>query len=156
MSDAGDRVLPPCGMYKTGSRLGDIPAGRLVYFHNHGDPSPAVFLPDGWIENRARFSSVGVSIPGDWWAVTLDALAPEGFYRVREAFTCCEKNCRQFHVDQLVQLGYTAEAEPIVFEVSVIDLMLEIPDEGTPISRARISKLAPLKTHVRFSDPKPP
>ena len=34
--------LPPCGLYRTRRALGtSIPEGRLVYFHNHGDPGLA-------------------------------------------------------------------------------------------------------------------
>ena len=147
-------ALPPCGLYRTTVALGtEVPAGRLVYFHNHGDPGPGVYLPTSWLQNRARFAESGVLLPGRWWAATLDALAPEGFYRVRETFHCCEKRCQTFEVDQLVQLGYTAEAEPLLFVPEVIDSVLIIPDRGARIDRARISKLQPLKTPVSSSEP---
>src|SRR6185436_5605612 len=100
-------ALPPCGLYRTKKQLGDaVPAGRLVYFHNHGDPGPGVYLPSGWSANRARWHDRGTPIPDPVWAETLQPLAPEGLYRVRETFTCCEKNCRSFEPELLVQLGY--------------------------------------------------
>jgi hypothetical protein len=35
--------LPPCGIYRTSQPLGDhVPAGQLVFFHNHGDPGPGI------------------------------------------------------------------------------------------------------------------
>ena len=47
--------LPPCGIYRTDLALGDeVPAGRLVYFHDHGDPGPGIYLPRDWVANRAR------------------------------------------------------------------------------------------------------
>lgn len=153
MSDApgdagGGRPLPPCGLYRTTTRLAEVPAGRLVYFHNHGDPGPGIYLPTGWRQNRALFDEKGVMIPGGWWAATLDPLPAEGFYRVTRAFHCCEKRCTSFEVDQLLQLGYTGEATPLVFVPEVIDAVLSIPEQGTVIDRARLANLAPLKTPV--------
>lgn len=141
--------LPPCGLYRTTQPLGDrVPVGRLVYFHNHGDPGPGVYLPTGWRQNRALFDAEGVLLPGRWWAATLDPLAAEGFYRVRETFHCCERRCRAFEVDLLVQLGYTAEAEPLVFVPELVDGVFVIPERGTHIDRARVAKLHPLKVPV--------
>lgn len=151
MSEADDspaRPLPPCGLYRTTTRLAEVPAGRLVFFHNHGDPGPGVYLPSGWRQNRARFDEKGVLIPGDWWAATLDPLPPEGYYRVARPFHCCEKRCTTFDVDQLLQLGYTAEATPLVFVPELIDAVFTVPEQGTVIDRARLSCLAPLKTPV--------
>ena len=51
--------LPPCGIYRTLAQVGDVPAGRLVYFHNHGDPGPGVYLPERWSANRAHFQARG-------------------------------------------------------------------------------------------------
>ena len=150
MADPED--YPPCGLYRTTTRLGDIPPGKLVYFHNHGDPSPGVYLPREWRQNRVVFHDDGVMVPGAWWAATLDPLSPEGFYRVREAFACCDKNCRSFVVDQLLQLGYNADAEPVLFVPEVIDGALVVPDEGNRIDRSRITHMVPLKTPVSRSD----
>ncbi len=149
----GASALPPCGLYRSTMRLGEIPAGRLMYFHNHGDPSAGIYLPTGWRQNRAIFQAQGIPIPGDWWAATLDPIAPEGFYRVREAFACCEKRCAVFEVDQLVQLGYDAESTPLLFIPEVIDQVLIVPDQGTRIDRERVAKLSALKTPVSTSEP---
>ena len=40
--------LPPCGLYRTVKPIGSIEAGRLVYFHNHGDPGPGLYFPESW------------------------------------------------------------------------------------------------------------
>ena len=41
--------------------------------------------------------------------------APEGLYWVRERFFCCEKRCRAFEANQLVQLGYNGEGDALLF-----------------------------------------
>ena len=40
--------LPPCGLYRTTGPVGSIPEGRLIYFHNHGEPGPGLYLPASW------------------------------------------------------------------------------------------------------------
>ena len=52
-------ALPPCGLYATRATIGSIPPGRLVYFHNHGNPGPGIYLPASWKGNRARFEARG-------------------------------------------------------------------------------------------------
>lgn len=141
--DAGP--LPPCGLYRTTASLGDIPAGRLVSFHSHGDRGPGVFLPTGWIHHRAQFSSVGAAIPSPGWSRTLDRLRPEGVYRVREEFHCCERQCRLFERDLLVQLAYTPEAAPVVLVLSLHDGALVLPPQGNVVDRATVSRLSPLQ-----------
>src|SRR5688500_15702822 len=98
--------LPRCGIYRMTVALGElIPAPRLVYFHNHGDPGPGVYLPKGWVNNRARWHGQGTPIPDEAWAASLEPLLTEGLYRVLESFPCCPKACRSFEADLLVQLG---------------------------------------------------
>jgi hypothetical protein len=145
--------LPPCGIYRTTQPLNDIPAGKLVYFHNHGNPGAGIYLPQSWTQNRCTFSQNGTPIPGAWWAATLDPLAYEGFYRVREVFHCCEKKCVEFQTDQLVQLGYNGDAEPILFVPELRTQGFHIPESGMRIDRSRISKLQPLKVAVPSSGP---
>src|SRR5678815_1810646 len=98
-------ALPACGLYRTAREVVGVPAGRLVYFHNHGDPGPGLYLPESWALNRARFSQRGQTLSSDADADALEALPAEGFYRVREAFHCCAKQCRRFELELLVQLG---------------------------------------------------
>jgi hypothetical protein len=139
-------ALPPCGIYRTTLELGDfVPAGLLVYFHNHGEPGPGVYLPTDWEANRAVFEEEGHTIPDDDWATTLAPLLPEGLYRVREAFTCCEQRCREYEEDLLVQLGYDADAQPLLFVPEWTNVGLAIPELGLPIDEDRLSRLAPLK-----------
>src|SRR5206468_1595524 len=84
--DQGVSKLPPCGLYRTTMQIGGIEAGRLVYFHDHGNPGPGLYLPDSWKSNRAHFSSDGMTAPTDLDPRALQALPAEGFYRVTAAF----------------------------------------------------------------------
>jgi hypothetical protein len=139
-------ALPPCGLYRTRASIGTaVPAGRLVFFHNHGDPGPGVYLPESWRLNRAQWHRHGTTIPDEAWAATLEPLAPEGLYRVAEPFYCCEKRCRRFEPDLLVQLGYDGQAQPILFVPEWTRVGLAIPETGAGIDADRIGKLVRLK-----------
>ncbi len=140
--------LPPCGIYRTTQKLEEIPAGKLVYFHNHGEPGAGLYVPESWTQNRANYSQRGVPIPGAWFAATLDPLAAEGFYRVREKFHCCDKLCMEFQPEQLVQLGYNGEADPILFVPEITVHGFRVPENGTRIDRSRIARLALLKVSL--------
>jgi hypothetical protein len=137
--------LPPCGIYRTTVALGDdVPAGRLVYFHDHGDPGPGLYLPSGWSANRAEWHEQGHTIPSEEWAATLEPLPAEGFYRVRQPFTCCPEACRTYEAELLVQLGYDADAEPLLFVPEWTAAGLALPETGIHIDTARLECLAPL------------
>ena len=86
--------LPPCGVYRTVKPIGNVPAGRFVYFHNHGDPGPGVYLPQSWSHNRAKWAQNGTTVPADFDPKALAPLPAEGFYRVTAEFHCC-KTLRQ-------------------------------------------------------------
>ncbi len=147
--------LPPCGLYRTRRALGThLPEGRLVYFHNHGDPGPGLYLPSGWVANRARWHAHGTTLPDAAWAENLEPLPPEGLYRVLTAFPCCAKNCRTYEAEQLVQLGYNGAAEPILFVPEWTEQGLSLPESGTRVERERLERLAPLK--VARSEASPP
>jgi hypothetical protein len=139
-------TLPPCGLYRTTSAIGDVPAGRLVYFHNHGDPGPGVYLPTKWTLNRADFESKGYTLPEpfDRFAATLEALPEDGFYRVTKEFYCCEKRCRRFDPELLVQLGYNASGEAILFIPELTGAGIALPETGSAIIRENLKNLAAL------------
>jgi len=141
-------VLPPCGLYRTRAEIAGIPAGRLVYFHDHGHPGPGLYLPTGWVANRARFDAPGVLLPSPEAAAYLEPLPPEGFYRVVEPFECCERRCQRFEKDLLVQLGYDGAGRAILFVPELVDGVLGIPARGTRIDRERIGQLAALRVPV--------
>jgi hypothetical protein len=136
----------PCGIYRTTRRIGDsVPAGVLVYYHNHGDPGPGVYLPQEWKNNVAIFEENGTTIPDDRYARSLEPLPAEGYYRVAEAFYCCEMKCQYFEEDLLVQLGYDGEAQPILFIPELVEGALALPEEGTVVEDWQLSALKPLK-----------
>jgi hypothetical protein len=138
--------LPPCGLYRTRRALGTtIPEGSLVYFHNHGDPGPGLYLPSGWSVNRARWHAQGTPLPDPQWAEHLEPLPAEGLYHVRESFPCCEKRCRIFDEELLVQLGYNGMAEPILFVPEWTATGLSFPTTGSVVDRTQLQRLKPLK-----------
>lgn len=139
--------LPPCGLYRTKSPIGDVPAGRLVYFHNHGDPGPGVYLPRRWIDNQADFDSAGYVLPNpaEQFAASLESLPGEGFYRVTEEFYCCDKKCKKFEAELFVQLGYNGDGEPILFVPELSAGGIGVPSTGTAIDDDRLKKLAQLR-----------
>jgi hypothetical protein len=137
--------LPECGTYRTTRPLGeDISAGQLVYFHNHGDPGPGVYLPSRWVTNRAEWHETGHVIPSDEWAASLEPLPDEGLYRVTESFDCCERHCRTYETDLLVQLGYDADGRALLFVPEWTDAGIAIPEMGLAIDDDRLTRLAPL------------
>lgn len=144
--------LPPCGLYQTTASLGSIEEGRLVYFHNHGTPGPGLYLPKEWKHNRAQFHDKGQVLDDPEWVRFLRPLPPEGLYRVLEPFYCCEKQCRRFEPESLLQLGYNANAEPILFIPELIDSMLAIPAKGWKTSLQSVEHIRQLKVPVTTRD----
>lgn len=137
--------LPPCGLYRTTGQIGTVESGRLVYFHNHGKPGPGIYLPNGWKQNRAQFADQGITIPGPESVRFLEPLRPEGFYRVKSEFVCCERKCRTYEPDALVQLGYDGTGQAILFVPELLDGMLAIPERGTRIDASTFTYLQHLK-----------
>lgn len=141
--------LPPCGVYKTVKPIGSVEAGRLVYFHNHGDPGPGVYLPQKWQHNRAVWSASGQTVPPDFDPKSLKAVPVEGFYRVTREFHCCEKKCTKFEPDTFVQLGYDGAARAIVFLPEMTPTGMNIPERGTVVDDQQLGNLALLRVALR-------
>src|SRR5689334_9292216 len=118
--------LPPCGLYRTTGQIGAIPEGRLVYFHNHGDPGPGLYLPAGWKANQMQLQERGTLLGSPEDVRLLEPLPAEGFYRVSAPFHCCENRCRQFETEQLVQLGYDGAGQAILFLPELVDGMFAV------------------------------
>jgi hypothetical protein len=139
----------PCGLYRTTVPIGEaIPAGALVFYHNHGEPGPGVYLPREWRNNRALFHDQGTTVPDAAWVETLVPLAPEGLYRVAEPFACCERECVRFEQDQLLQLGYDGQARTILFVPELVQGALAFPMRGTRVDGSKLARLRPLKVRV--------
>lgn len=139
--------LPPCGLYRTTTDIGDVAADTLVYFHNHGDPGPGVYLAKSWTLNRAVFHKRGYTLPEpvEQVAATLEQLPAEGFYRVSERFYCCDEKCRAFEPEDFVQLGYNGDAEAILFVPELRPEGFAIPSVGSVIAPEHLAKLVALR-----------
>jgi hypothetical protein len=122
--------------------------GRLVYFHNHGDPGPGVYLPKEWRYNRAQFEAKGQTLGDPSLVRFLQPLPPEGFYRVVE--------CRLFEQDALLQLGYNADADPILFAPELVDSMFAIPAKGWKTTLETLGKVRQVQVPVTTRDTSPP
>jgi hypothetical protein len=140
--------LPPCGLYRTRASIGAIPAGKLVFFHNHGEPGPGLYLPSGWRRNRVELQDRGQTLEDPDLLRHLEPLPPEGLYRVLEPFFCCAQKCREFQPETLVELGYNGEGQAILFLPEMVDGMLAIPTSGTAIDHISLSRLKQLRVAV--------
>jgi len=145
-------VLPPCGLYRTRAPIAGIATDRLVYFHNHGDPGPGLYLPESWIANRARFSPRGTPLPVVFDVAALIALPAEGFYRVAAAFYCCAKRCVRFEPDAFVQLGYNGAGRALVFVPELAAGAITVPERGTLIDDGALPNLSALQVNERRDD----
>lgn len=141
--------LPPCGLYRTMKSIAGVEAGRLVYFHNHGDPGPGIYYPERWTHNRAHWAANGstITLPLDPGA--LKALPAEGFYRVASTFVCCAKKCVEFQPDQMVQLGYNGAGKPLLFMPELAGGAITTPERGTAIDDEALAHLVLLKLGER-------
>src|SRR5690242_10698146 len=152
--------LPDCGLYRTTKALPGheerIPAGSLVYFHNHGEnngPLPTVIPPDHNVHNRWHFHGPPIEFRGLSWAESLERVNPEGFYTLRKDLTF---DGGKWPKGSLVQLGYTKNADPILFIARVRARLDEndlfFSDKGVGIKRAELAILEPLTVYEEPSD----
>ncbi len=146
-----------CGLYRTTRPIDErIPADTMVYFHNHGNPGPGVYPVERWSHNKAIFMKGGVLIPQDGYEQTLKPLKPEAFYRVLDPFYCCEKHCRLFEKDTLVQLGYNGHGEAILFVPEWSFDGLQLPEKGTRVDDEKLDLIETLKVVAKFdAEPDP-
>jgi hypothetical protein len=141
--------LPPCGLYRTTAKIGEIEAGRLVYFHNHGDPGPGLYLPAGWSHNTARWAPRGMTAPLGFDGRALMPLPREGFYRVRSSFYCCAKQCRKFEPAAMVQLGYNGAGRALVFVPELSAGTITVPERGSLVDDDVLGNLVALQLPER-------
>jgi len=143
-------ILPACGLYRTTKALPEheteVPAGALVYFHNHSDSGlPVVIAPDHNIMNRWHFHGNGIPFRGLSWADSLVKLPNEGFYSLRKGL---EFEGGSWPKGTLVQLGYTKSGDPILFIAQVRATMEEndlfFSDRGVGITRDQLAVLEAL------------
>ena len=152
-------ILPPCGLYRTTKPLPDheaeIPAGVLVYFHNHSDAGlPIAVAPDHNILNRWHFHGEGIAFRGLAWADSLVRLPAEGFYMLRKGL---EFDGGSWPKGTMVQLGYTRAGDPILF-IAQQRAKLEENDlffsaRGVGIAREQLALLEALNVYVEPGEP---
>ncbi len=147
--DVAVTALPPCGLYRTVLPIGEVAAGRLVYFHNHGNPGAGVYFPERWTGNRAHFSPSGTTLPRVFDVKALMPLPPEGFYRVTKAFFCCAKQCVRFEPEAFVQLGYNGAGKALVFVPELAAGVITVPERGTPIDDIAFANLVGLQVNEK-------
>ena len=133
-------------------RSATIEAGRLVYFHNHGNPGPGLYFPESWAHNRAQFSQNGMTVPADSIRVRCAPLPAEGFYRVKAAFFCCAKQCMKFEPEAFVQLGYNGAGKALVFIPELAGGVISVPERGTFVDDEALENLVLLKMPERTDD----
>ena len=147
-------ILPNCGLYRTSKALpeheAEVPAGTLVYFHNHSESGlPVVIMPDHNIMNRWHFHGAGIPFRGLSWADSLVKLPSEGFYTLRKGL---DFEGGSWPKGTLVQLGYTKAGDPILFIAQQRAAMEEndlwFSDRGVGISREQLSVLEALNVYV--------
>jgi hypothetical protein len=147
-------ILPPCGLYRTTKPLPEheteIPAGILVYFHNHSDSGlPVVIAPDHNIMNRWHFHGAGIPFRGLSWADSLAKTPAEGFYMLRKGL---DFEGGSWPKGTLVQLGYTRNGDPILFigqvRASLVENDLFFSDKGVGISREQLPLLEQLQVYA--------
>ena len=154
--------VPDCGLYRTPKAYPGqedrIPAGCLVYFHNHSEngPLPSVLPPDHNIQNRWHFHGPSIeNIRNPSWIEQLEKVPTEGFYTLRQELTFDEGRGK-WPKGSIVQLGYTKSADPILF-VATIRARLEendlfFSDKGMGLDRSRLNILEPCSWYTEPDD----
>jgi hypothetical protein len=156
MAGATKSILPTCGLYRTTKPLNGhedkFPAGLLVYFHNHSDSGlPQVLAPDHNVHNRWHFHGPAVEFRGLSWVDSLVKMPNEGFYTLRRELSF---EGGTWPKGALVQLGYTRNADAILFIAQVRTKLDEndlwFSDRGVGIPKEQMSILEPV---VIFQEP---
>ena len=149
-------LLPNCGLYKTSKPLpeheSEVPAGILVYFHNHSDSGlPVLLTPDHNVKNAWHFHGKGdgsevFAFRGLSYAETLVRVPEQGFYMLRKDVAF---DGGSWPKGTLVQLGYTRQAEPILFigQIRAGDEqnVLFFSERGVKIQPSLFPSLEPLR-----------
>ena len=147
-------ILPSCGLFRTSKALpeheAEVPANVLVYFHNHSDSGlPVVIVPEHNVLNRWHFHGAGIPFRGLSWADSLVKLPAEGFYMLRKALSF---DGGEWPKSALVQLGYTRNADPILFIGQVRSQLAEndlwFSDKGVGVTRDQLALLEPLQIYA--------
>jgi hypothetical protein len=142
-----------CGLYRAVKALpgseDKIPAGALIYFHNHSansSPLPSVIPCDHNIQNRWHFHEETAinNVRSPSWVESLEKMPDQGFYTLRRELTF---EGGSWPKGSIVQLGYTRTADPILFIARVRPALEEndlfFSDKGVGIQRDQLNILEP-------------
>lgn len=148
---------PPCGLYRTTVAMPgkeeQVPAGRLVYFHNHSEQGPPIVLmPSKNTNNKWTFHTRGYLVESPAFVDTLAPLPREGFYVLRANLSVGEGFLTE---RSLVQLGYNPKGEPILFLGERKENNISFPKRGAGFKSDSIFKeLDPVNFIIRGEKPK--
>lgn len=152
MAESNQQNKPPCGLCFTSQEIqvGDtqIEKNQLLYFHNHSDQGvPVLIFPTQNTGNKWAFDHPVSLQDVPTVMKSLVRLKPEGLYRLTEHVHLNDKET--INKNALVQLGYTARGEPILFypEEVAWGNALSFPMKGQRISGAIYKLLEPLDVH---------
>jgi hypothetical protein len=128
--------VPGCGLYRTGIALAgkadSVPAGTLVYFHNHSEQGPPlVQLPHANTHNHWTFHRKGYLVEGDGgeaFLAAMERLPRQGYY-VATGPVGLGKD-REVAARGLVQVGYNRAGHPIVFVPESRGASFSFPETG--------------------------
>ncbi len=138
------------GIYKTTKYLPEHEAqvgpNQLVLIRTDGEFAPAsVLLPVRNEHNQWQFGMPGIKIPPTSlnWAESLEKVPHEGFYRLLEEFSFGDTG--KWLVNAVVQLGYTREADPILFIAQrrrpLVSNDLFFSDKGVKVSLEQAERM---------------
>ena len=132
----------PCGIYRTAQAMPgkeeQVPAGRLIYYHNHSEQGPGIILmPSKNTNNKWSFHTRGYLVESDDYVKTLQPLPKEGFYILRANLSVGEGFLPE---RSLVQLGYNPQGDPILFPGKRTGNSIEFPLRGAGFKSDSIFK----------------
>jgi hypothetical protein len=152
-----------CGLYRAAKALPGheekVPAGTLVYFHNHSSnngPLPSVIPPDHNVHNRWHFHAEGAieNIRSPSWVESLEKMPDQAFYTLRKELPL--DGGATWPKGAIVQLGYTRGADPILFiaqqRATLAENDLFFSDKGVGIKRDQLSLLEPAPIYADPGD----
>jgi hypothetical protein len=152
-----------CGLYRATKALPGqeekVPAGTLVYFHNHssnGSPLPSVIPPDHNVHNRWHFHAETAieNIRSPSWVESLEKVPEQAFYTLRRELSL--EGAVTWPKGSIVQLGYTRTADPILFiaqqRATLTENDLFFSDKGVGIKRDQLTLLEPAPIYVDPGD----
>ena len=132
----------PCGIYRTSVAMPgkeeQVPAGRLVYYHNHSEQGPPIVLmPSKNTNNKWAFHTRGYLVTSKTFSDGLKPLPREGFYVLRASLSVGDGFLPE---RSLVQLGYNPKGEPILFPGKRQGNSIEFPLRGAGFKADSIFK----------------